>query len=55
MCSHGLYIKCISIRAAPSEKITETASSGKGSEKGAGTFLNAAGCANTLLSTTYGK
>ena len=30
-------------------KITETASSGKGSEKGAGTFLNAAGCANTFF------
>lgn len=49
MCSHGLYIKCISIRTAPSKRITETASSRKGSEKEAGTFLDAARCANTFF------
>ena len=49
MCSHELYIKCISIRVALSEKITETASSGKGTEKEAGTFLDAARRANTFF------
>ena len=34
MCSHGLYIKCISIRAAPSEKLQKRRQVEKEAKKG---------------------
>jgi len=55
MCSHGLYIKCISIRAAPSEKLQKRRQMEKEAKNGPAHFSMRQGATTPSLSTTYGK